>query len=847
MRHSLITVCCAILFPFIASSQSWPAVTADMKPGTRWWWLGSAVDSANISTLLGEYARSGIGAVEITPIYGVQGNEKHDIPFLSSSWMKMLQITEECAASSGILVDMNQGTGWPFGGPEVALHEAACKITFLVDTVDKGQNFSKELNEKERGLANLLKESRRPIPDGREEIIRAYMSRTLQRVKRAAPGGEGLVIDHFNKDAVKHYLAKFDTAFKKHPTPSWPHSFFNDSYEVYGANWTPSLPDEFIKRHGYDLLDHLPCLLGLVDDRNKVLADYRETLGELLLENFTEQWVDWAHERGVMVRNQAHGSPANLIDLYAAVDIPEIEGFGLSDFGIKGLRDDKPFTRRNDSDVSMLKYASSAAHITGKPLTSSETFTWLTEHFRSSLSQMKPDLDLMFTCGVNNVYFHGTTFSPVDAEWPGWKFYASVDMSPTNTIWRDSPAMLDYISRAQSMLRQGYPDNDFLVYLPYRDMLERRIIKGEKGLLMAFSIHNMNKLAPDFINSVMQIDSLGYDCDYISDKYLLTTQYDGSRLVTDAQTSYKALIIPGSGNLSPRLQSHLDSLSNLGAAIIYGIDTIAIKKIARPEELRTAFNLRTLRRKTDDGYIYFIANLTPHDIDAPTRLATKFTDAAWFDPMTGGIYRADTDGNAVHVNLKSGQSRILRTYNHSIHDLAAPKPTAAGQEYDMSDNPWTLSFIESFPVIDNSYRLDSLTYWTELNDSILDQLAGTGVYTTHLDIPGTDSVDGYWQLILDDLRESARIYVNYEYVGTVWAAPFMIDFTGKLRHGDNTLRIEVTNLPANRISTLDRRGHQWRKFKEINMVDINYKKTDYSHWTTVPSGLKKAVLRKLTK
>ncbi|MBF4212310.1 glycosyl hydrolase family 2, partial [Pseudomonas donghuensis] len=88
---------------------------------------------------------------------------------------------------------------------------------------------------------------------------------------------------------------------------------------------------------------------------------------------------------GALVRNQAHGSPANLLDLYATVDIPEIEGFGLSDFGIKGLRRDPDFTRPNFSDISMLKYASSAAHVMGKPFTSSETFTWLTEHFRTSL------------------------------------------------------------------------------------------------------------------------------------------------------------------------------------------------------------------------------------------------------------------------------------------------------------------------------------------------------------------------------------------------------------------------------------------------------------------------------
>lgn len=52
----------------------------------------------------------------------------------------------------------------------------------------------------------------------------------------------------------------------------------------------------------------------------------------------------------------------------------------------------------------MLKYASSAAHIAGKTYTSSETFTWLTEHFRTSLSQCKPDMDLMFVSGVNHMF-----------------------------------------------------------------------------------------------------------------------------------------------------------------------------------------------------------------------------------------------------------------------------------------------------------------------------------------------------------------------------------------------------------------------------------------------------------
>jgi hypothetical protein len=828
---------------FCANAQSWPQATPEMRPGTRWWWLGSAVDSINLKRSIEEYARAGMGSVEITPIYGVKGNDRNEIKYLSPEWMKMLSLVETEAGANGILVDMNQGTGWPFGGPEVTLDDAACKAIFLIDTVERGLTPVKPLPDKEKPMAKLIAESRRHLEGNKEEVIRAYLSRTLQTVKRAAPGGEGYVLDHFDRNAVASYLSKFDKAFRENGI-SYPHNFFNDSYEVFGANWTPTLFQEFEKRRGYDLKEKLPELLGLVDDGNEVLADYRETLGELLLENFTQQWADWAHRRGTEVRNQAHGSPANLIDVYAAVDVPEIEGFGLSDFGIKGLRTDKGFNRKNDSDVSMLKYASSAAHITGKPLTSSETFTWLTEHFRTSLSQMKPDLDLMLTCGVNHIFFHGTTYSPFSDPWPGWKFYASIDMSPTNTIWRDAPAMMDYVTRCQSMLQEGRPDNDFLVYLPVGDMWRRRLAPKDKGLLMGFSIHSMGKLAPDFIKSVMEIDSLGYDCDYISDKYLMTTEYKDGKLVTAAGTPYKALVIPGSGKLKPTLKAHLDSLSASGAKIIYGIDSAKMASAAKPEQLRTEYSLRTIRRATEDGYIYFMANLTPKDVEASVPLANGFTDAVWFDPMDGDIFGASVSDGKMDVALRSGESRILRTYSDKKTGIATRPKLQVAKEYDLKNNPWSLEFTESYPEVSKKFRLKTLKPWTELGDSALNELAGTGIYTTRVNIPKAEA-KGKWQLDLGDLRESAKVYVNDHYIGTVWAAPFTIDFDKYMKAGENKIRIEVTNLPANRIAAMDRRNIPWRKFKEINIVDINYKKTGYSDWATVPSGLNSTVTLRL--
>ena len=781
------------------SAQQWPTPLPEAKPGTRWWWLGSAVDKENLQWNLSEYARVGIGAVEITPLYGVKGNDKNNIQFLSPEWMQALKDVEDISKPLGIEVDMNCGTGWPFGGPHISLEQAACKAIFKDTLINGVHKYNVEIG------------------------------RTKQKVKRAAPGGEGWVVDHFDRDAVHHYLDRFEQAFATSGVP-YPHTFFNDSYEVYNANWTPTLFDEFQKRRGYDLRTKLPELLGEVDDGNQVLCDYRETLSDLLLENFTQQWVAWTHQHGVKVRNQAHGSPANLLDLYAAVDIPEIEGFGLSEFGIKGLRTDPGMTRKNFSDVSMLKYASSAAHVMGKPFTSSETFTWLTEHFRTSLSQMKPDLDLMFTCGVNHVYFHGSCYTPKDDPWPGWKFYASVDMSPTNSIWRDAPYLMKYIERCQSFLQLGQPDNDFLVYLPVRDMWRQR----GKDLLMQFDIHSMDEKAPQFIKSILAIDSLGYDCDYISDRQLAKLHIEDGRLVTEGGTSYRALIIPSGTTIDNRLKALLAPVSQY---IIYGESATAMAQFAQSESMKTELGLRTIRRKTSDGWHFFIANLTPNDINGDVALAIPFKGATWFNPMNGDIYPADVCDGKLHINLRSGESRILQTSSTQSEASLSIQQKAA-ESFEVK-GPWSLSFIDECPRVEDTFQLDTLQTWETLSDSAAITM-GTGVYATTFKLSGAQAKK-HWLIDLGDVRESARVYLNGQFIGCAWAVPFVLDCGNALQKGTNQLRIEVTNLPANRIAHLDRQGIPWRKFNEINVVDINYKKTTYAHWSPVPSGLRSKV------
>ncbi|HCC86402.1 MAG TPA: glycosyl hydrolase family 2 [Porphyromonadaceae bacterium] len=892
------------------ADTDWPEQTIENKPWTRWWWMGNDVDSANLTYNLEMLSQAGIGGVEITPIYGVKGREKHYIDYLSPKWMNMLGFTLTEAARLGMGVDMNNGTGWPFGGPMVSVEDAATRALFREYSLSGGESLPEPVEvteERQKAVARLEKlmaysEEGEVLdltnkvdeeghldwvaPKGKSwKIIALFVGKTGQKVKRAAPGGEGYVLDHLNKDAVSHYLERFDKAFAANGTP-FPKTFFNDSYEVYGADWTPTLLDEFEKRRNYKLQDYLPDLLanGATDQSARVIADYRETVSELLMENFTIPWTEWAHGHGVKARDQAHGSPANLIDLYAAVDIPECESFGITDFDIPGLRKDS-IRKENDSDPTILKYASSAAHITGKRYTSSETFTWLTEHFRTSLSQCKPEIDQMFASGVNRVFFHGTTYSPKEAAWPGWKFYASIDMSPTNPFWKDAPAFFNYITRVQSFLQSGQPDNDFLLYLPiYDTWYEQR-----GNFYLTFSIHEMRERLPNFLNVADKIMQSGFDLDYISDRFLQTTTVEKGLLKTEGGTTYKALIlsaveqmplatmeqinrlieqgatilfsehypsdVPGLSNLEERREQlrnllsrlpQVESFENTGqyemgkGTVITGSDYSSMLSLwdENREQFVHELGGQLVRRKHEKGHIYFLAMLQNNPVDGWVTLGVNAESAMLFDPMSGrkgvAALRNNNGRTEIYLQLKPGESMIIKTFNHPVQAEKWKYDQPADRALQL-ERGWQLSFIESKPAIEETFTLDSLISWTELGHEELQRNMGTGRYSLTFEIHKNPAAE--YLLSLGDVRESAVVRINGEVADTLYAVPFETRIGSLLKEGENKIEIDVTNLPANRIADYDRRGVEWRIFHEINFVSITYQPTKFDIWEVVPSGL----------
>lgn len=812
----------------------WPEITPENKPWTRWWWPGSAVDSASLTAELGSFASAGLGGVEITPIYGAKGYEGRYLDFLSPRWMEMLEHTGREAQRLGLGVDMATGTGWPFGGPWVAPADGSARLA---------------------------------LQDGK-----LTGNPTKMMVKRAAPGDEGLVVDPYSPAALGRYLAPFSAAFAAFPR-GLIRSQFHDSFEYYNSEWTPALPATFQELHGYDLNAFAAELLGQkpadADTLARVKSDYRETLAKLHLD-YLNTWVKWSHDHGFKVRNQSHGAPANLLDLYGAVDMAETETFGSTPFPIPGLRrrDDEVRHGQDLPEPLVMRMASSAGHVMGHALTSSETCTWLREHWKVALSYTKPEIDRLFVNGINHVLYHGTVFSPQDAPWPGWLFYASTQFNPRNPWWKEFGALNAYVARVQSFLQRGSPDNEILIYWPVADLWDA----GSGPLMQQLGVHDVKWLTEQPAGRLAQklLDG-GYGFDYISDAQLQQTRADGGRLVTPGNR-YRVLLVPATRRMPVATLQRLAQLSRDGAKVIFESLPEDVPGYGRLETRRAEFasvraplaalvqadlpaalpalglarealadtGVSFIRRQFEDGHVYFLANLTGRSFEGWVKLGRPAGGVLLMNPLNGDSDVAalrQRDGvTEVFVQVAPGESFLLKTAAPGHAFLGDTlRPTRPSGTPLTLDGDWKVSAVRGGPELPPAFVQKGFGSWTAQGGE-WERFGGTARFETEFDLPAGPKADD-WLLDLGEVRESARVFVNGTEAGLVWSLPLRTRIGRLLKPGKNTLALEVTNFAANRIRDLDRRKVEWKIMREINFVNINYRPFDASDWAITPAGL----------
>jgi glycosyl hydrolase family 106( putative alpha-L-rhamnosidase) len=871
----------------------------DSRIMMRWWWFGPAVNKTQLEKEMRLMKEGGIGGFEVQPVYALVLDDENagikTLPFLSDEFIDALRFTSVKAKEMGLRFDLTLGSGWPFGGPTVSIDHAAGRLRYEHVKVDNKATFYKvpAIGAGEKLLAVFLArvegtsfapDSIREltsvkdgvvyldsIPAEPHEVLFFISSRTGMQVKRPAVGAEGFVLDHMNRAATDHYLKtvgdRLMQAFGSNP----PYSVFCDSLEVYNHDWSSDFLDEFKKRRGYDLKPHLPALVNEMGPQTKALRnDWGMTLSELLNERFLAPMQQWSKRNGTRFRIQDYGVPAATISGNAFADISDGEG---SQWKV----------------VRASRWASSANHIYNRPITSSETWTWLhSPVFRATPLDVKAEADLHFLQGINQLIGHGWPYTAPGVEYPGWRFYAAGVYNDKNPWWIVMPDVAKYLQRISFLMRQGQPANDVALYLPNNDGWAD-MPPGNPHLIEVLREHVGADLMPSILES-------GYNLDFFDDdSFKQVGRVEGGSLVL-GQNKYQMVILPDVTRIPIETYRKLEEFVRGGGVLIATRRTplefpgflatkanhnqiIEISKrlfegtkpaahLVKDEkvELRATLNrlLRSdlslspaapdvgfIHRRTSDADIYFIANTSnaAQHLKATFRLTGMKPE--WWNPFDGSVrpatVAAQSSGDTtVDLNLEPYGSRVLIFSKRTLAPVAASKPTQQ-RPIDLSTG-WRVWFRSA----GNPTEMQKLSSWTD-NESTR-YFSGVATYEKDVDIP--DSVIRNGQPVKLDfgegtalpvqnlrsgmqawyegpIREAAVVFVNDKRAGSVWCPPYAVDVTGMLKPGPNKIRVMVANTALNYMA-----GHSLPDYRLLSLrYGERFQAQDMDKVKALPSGL----------
>jgi hypothetical protein len=312
---------------------------------------------------------------------------------------------------------------------------------------------------------------------------------------------------------------------------------------------------------------------------------------------------------------------------------------------------------------------------------------------------------------------------------------------------------------------------------------------------------------------------------------LVELKEGGARIIFDELPSD----VPGYGNLAQRRAEFRALLDGLKREDV--LATLAASGTAREAFAQTPINF--IRRRTASGYDYFLANLKGEAFAGWVTLGVAAAGATITDPLTGrsgtaAIERSNAAQARIYLRLRPGESLIASTTNRAAR--SGPEWTwlePGGQPVPVVGT-WNIEFIKGGPELPPPIATQTLKSWTELGGEAAQRFAGTARYRIQFDVPGR-AAD--WMLRLGDVRESARVRLNGRDLATAWSLPFEVRLGDALRQGRNVLELEVTNVAANRIRDMDRRGIAWKIMRDINVVNIRYEPFNASNWPLELSGL----------
>jgi hypothetical protein len=727
--------------------------------------------------------------------------------------------------------------------------EAVVEATGAKDLVGQPVTAVRRIGVLDSGTAVVLtgrvgadRRLRWEVPPGSWQLFSFVQFPADLRVLAGVGAFPQLVLDHFKREALESHIRAVGEEARKYLGQYFGtvlRALFCDSLELAAwLFWTDTFFADFQRLRGYDLTPFLPVLkepgYDMPETGSRVRHDYWRTVSDLLIENFYQPFADWAEQNGMLARVQAHGAPADVLRIYGLSHIPETESLyagGRYDF---------------------LKFAASAAHVYGRPITASESFVWIGQEYQTTPEKIKRYADELLTAGVNQIVYGGFPYEYMDRPEPGWYPFVSPlpyasHVNHHDPFWEFLAPLNDYITRVQYLSRVG------------RNVAPVAVFRSHVGYEAA-----------EIAAPALRLDTLllasGYNFDHINEHALLQSRVEQGRLISPGGASYDQLVFLGEERMALELVERLAGFARAGLPILFvgripdqeiglrdhaarslriqqmGRTLLGVGDLAAAQASGTAGsaavrlvptvddavaavhaairpNLRFLDPVDSVSYIQKrVGRLDVHFIRNGRGVAQRIRvgfprGRGWpeiWDPWTGETAlardaRPDSAGVALDLRVEPFGSRLL------VFDPAVDPPAAARPAQPTGDPPapiaigggeeWTLRAegrgAAGTPET-HELRLAELVDWSR--HPALRHFSGKGRYRIDFTLDRTQLESGFRAVLdLGAVGDVAEVTVNGRPGPTLLLRPYRADVTALLREGKNELEVTVTNALLNRL------------------------------------------------
>lgn len=666
-------------------------------------------------------------------------------------------------------------------------------------------------------------------PPGRWQVIRLGYTSSGAHVSTHSENAGGRAIDYLDRETLDSYWLKtLDPIFNEvKPYLGKSLRFLHtDSWELGPVNWTRRMPGEFKRLRGYDIRPWLPVLAGRIignrDASTRFLNDFRRTLADLMAENKYAGFSEKAHKLGIGTHPESGGPHAGPMDA--------LMNLGINDVPMGEFWSTSPRHRVRDDQRFFVKQTTSAANTYGRRVSMAEAFTNIGRHWQHDPRSLKATFDRAACEGHNLTMWHTFSSSTKAHGMPGAAYFAGEHFNPNVTWWAQGRAFVDYMNRCHFMLQQGLAAADVL--------------------------HFYGENVPSFVRLKRDDPAKclpGHDYDVIDKRALLerVSVDAGGRAVLPEGTTYRLLSLEPRDVISLPLLRHVAGLVEKGLTVVgprprrsyslsggaeadaaftklcdhlWGEGASGMKRVGKGRVIwgRTAREvfeadgvpadfswsggdgdtfIDFIQRRTDEARIYYVANRNDRPEDVEWRFRVSGMVPEFWDPVTGvrrdaTRYRFENGITVVPYPMDGEQSLFVLFRKAAAADApdGAPNVPRLVKRFDI-DGAWKVSFDPEWggPA---SIGFERLIDWTQHPDPGIRHYSGAAVYQKSFrsDAAGEPAV-----LDLGMVESLCEVTLNGEDLGVLWAYPFRVDVTGKLRKGENELRVKVVNLWCNRI------------------------------------------------